>query len=51
MFGGWFKGKKAKKEDVEEDAPDDTELEKEGYDPEKDSNVQEFKEEALTDFS
>lgn len=37
MFKGWFKKSKNTKEEVEEDIPDDTELEKEGYDPEKDN--------------
>lgn len=33
MFKGWFKkGKKSK--EVEEDIPDDQELEKQGFDPE-----------------
>lgn len=47
MFG-WFK---KDKKDENNEIPDDSELEKEGYDPEKDESVGEYKEDAITDFT
>ena len=50
----WLRGKKDNKEEVkkevEEDNPDDSELEKKGFNPE-DIQVEPVKDECLTDFS